>query len=111
MAGIEPTTSICEVGQKKLRKLVYGLYMARGSGLVQTCVKWRRRGMIFFSIGVVAQMVERVLSMHEVQGSIPCYSKLFKIHFSPDNRIHCGGGTVCSHRLRCAGEVWVRSTR
>jgi hypothetical protein len=34
-----------------------------------TCVEG-----VSISFGVVAQMVERVLSMHEVQGSIPCYS-------------------------------------
>ena len=30
-----------------------------------------------FSVGGVAQMVERMLSMHEAQGSIPCSSTFF----------------------------------
>ena len=32
--------------------------------------------------GELAQLAERVLSMHEVAGSIPAFSKLLILHFS-----------------------------
>ena len=38
--------------------------------------KWNKM-LLASVIGDVAQMVERMLSMHEAQGSIPCFSTFF----------------------------------
>ena len=50
-------------------------------------------------VGDLAQMVERMLSMHEAQGSIPWFSTLFWLFFS-----FLGGGAAVTGRAKSTPE-------
>lgn len=66
------------------QQAMYGVYatlLLQSHSTEHDKILYQKR-FVLFVYGVVAHMVERVLSMHEVRGSIPCYSNfMFEFKF------------------------------
>jgi hypothetical protein len=60
------------------------------------------------NIGDVAQMVERLLSMQEAQGSIPCFSTIFFFIFFPQRHVTWQKRVAAERRGRRKGKGRLR---